>query len=887
MQLRPSPYRVVLIPAVLAGLQCVAQLNVSTAYTPLELVENVLLGQGVSVSNISYNGVPSPPTAQDGSGSFVTVNSNLGLTAGIILATGTASGVAQAESAFMSDQTGTGPDPDLELISGGTINDRSVLEFDFVPTGDSLKFRYVFGSEEYPEWVCSFNDVFGFFLSGPGISGGMGYVNDAVNIALVPNSTLQVGVNSINNGDNDNPNDPTCPAVNPQYYVHNNGGTTVVFDAFTTVLEARALVQCGLTYHIKLAIGDALDQSYDSGVFLEAGSFTSTGQVVPTLVTGNVSANDSTLFEGCGIIPLEFHRLGDTSNVDTIDLVVSGSATPGVDYFPAFPTQLIYQPGDTIIPWPITVPLDADGLETVVITIAQNIVCSGTQVVNDYTFYIDQFAPLNVVTNDVNGDCGGQYALAPVVTGGTGLYQYAWSTGDTTPSITVSPGVTTVYQFTVSDTCGVLPVTNDIVVTMPVYPPLQIQVSPTTLIDCLGNGDIGVLDVSGGNGTYTYEWSLSGSNAGTTATINVPAANPPVQYVAVVTDGCGTEVSDSVEVGTVPLDPIVITAPDRTVICQGDTITLNVVNVTGGNGVYTYQWTNPQMQVLSTADTLQVVVPADNTYMITVADQCGYSGDTLVRSLIPHPEPFVLEFNPDTVLCLGESLRLQAVVSGGSGYYLIDWPGYDLHDPIMEVSPTENAVYSVMIHDQCGEIISDVVNVGVEGPVAQIIATNMGVDDWHFNAATLPTFCRSYRWDLGDSTTSRAMDLLHSYLDMEEHWVHLSVVTYNGCVAEDSVLIRPPGGIFFPNAFTPDGDGINDSFGPQGSYIEAFEMTVYDRWGELIYTTTSMGLPWDGKVNGVDASTGVYVYKFKATGHLFPAKEAFGHVTLLRGANSE
>jgi hypothetical protein len=123
-----------------------------------------------------------------------------------------------------------------------------------------------------------------------------------------------------------------------------------------------------------------------------------------------------------------------------------------------------------------------------------------------------------------------------------------------------------------------------------------------------------------------------------------------------------------VEVGTVPLDPIVITAPDRTVICQGDTITLNVVNATGGNGVYTYQWTNPQMQVLSTADTLQVAVPADNTYMITVADQCGYSSDTLVSSLIPHPEPFVLDFNPDTVLCLGESLRLQAVVSGGSGY---------------------------------------------------------------------------------------------------------------------------------------------------------------------------------------------------------------------------
>ena len=869
------------------AMPALAQLNVAVTQTPTQLVQDVLLGQGVSVSNIAYNGVLNPGAPQSGSGSFVTVNSNLGLGAGIILASGNAQNVAQAESGFMSDQPVNYTDPDLELLSGGTINNAAVLEFDFVPTGDSLKFRYVFGSEEYPEWVCSFNDVFGFFLSGPGISGGLGYQNDAINIALVPNTTTYVGVNSINNGDNDNPNDAFCPAVNPQYYVNNDGGTTVVFDAFTVVLEARAQVQCGLTYHIKLAIGDALDQAFDSGVFLEAGSFASSGQVVPALTAG-VSVNDSTMFEGCGLIPMEFRRLGDTANVDTIFLSIGGTATAGVDYAPAFPPYLVYQPGDTMAVFPLNVPLDADALETLTITIAQNIVCSGTQVTNEYLFYIDSYPPLDLVTTDtVQGDCGGQYVLQPAVNGGTGLYQYAWSTGETTPTITVSPGVTTTYTVEVSDTCGVLSVTDDITVVMPVYPAMDMAVSPLTLIDCLGNGDIAVLDVTGGNGDYAYGWTLDGVPVGATAVINVPAAEPHVWYVATVTDGCGSTVADSVEVGTVPLDPIVITAPDRTAICSGDTIMLNVVNVTGGNGVYTYQWTDANGNVLSQVDNVMVWVPADGTYTITVQDQCNYVGQLDVDALVPHPEPFVLDFNPDTVLCLGQSLELQAVVSGGSGYYLIEWPGLDHTDPVLVVSPEENQTFQVVIHDQCGETISDVVNVGVENPTAEILASNTGQDDWLFEASTRPTFCRSYRWDLGDGTLDRNKIVAHSYLDLDEHWVHLQVVTYNGCTAVDSFLVRPPGAIYFPNAFTPDGDGINEVFGPVGKYIEQFEMLIFDRWGEQIYSTDAIDRPWDGTVNGTDAMSGVYVFKYKASGHLMPSMEAYGHVTLLRGSNSD
>ncbi|MBL0045745.1 MAG: choice-of-anchor L domain-containing protein [Flavobacteriales bacterium] len=882
--------------AMVATIALKAQLVVDQSLTPIQVVQNLLVGNGVVATNITLNGVLGN-TINEQIGGFDGSNSNIGLNNGVLLSSGSIA-VAVGPNISGSNTVGGGnfgaSDPDLDLLSGVATNDKCVLEFDFIPTGDSVKFNYVFGSEEYNEYVCgTVNDVFGFFISGPGLTGP--YSNNSTNIALIPGGSIPVSINTVNNGTvGQNGMLANCDNLDPNwennniYFTDNGGGTTVEFDGFTVILTARAQVQCGQIYHIKIAIADGGDTAFDSGVFLEGGSFTSTGSVIPELQTaGTVSSNDSTFFEGCGQIPFAFHRIGDTSVVDTISMVVAGTATGGVDYVAAFPVQLVFPAGDTLIPWPVDVPLDADGLETITITITQNLVCSGTQVINDYTFYIDQYEPLNVVTNDVVGDCLGTYVLAPIITGGTVEKEILWSTGATTNTITVTPPVTTTYYFTVSDTCGVLPWSDSVVVTMPVYPPLALSVSPETMIQCLGNDDIGVTSIAGGNGTYSYAWTLDGANSGVSASINVPAAFPSVYYSVTVTDGCDSTITDSVLVGTIPLDPIVINAPDRTPICQGDTLTLEVLDVTGGTGQYTYVWTNSQQQILGQADTLQVAVPADAGYTITVADQCGNSGDTLVYALIPHPDPFLLSFNADTVICAGDTVALWARVTGGSGYYTIEWPGSELSDPQLLVNPPVNDMYSVNIYDQCGEVISDEVNIGVEAPVAVINSTNAGQDDWVFEAATLPTFCRSYRWDLGDSTMSRERTLAHSYLDLEEHWVHLKVITYVGCSAVDSVLIRPPGQLWFPNAFTPDGDGINETFGPATRYVEKFEMSIFDRWGQPIYSTDAIDKPWDGTVNGGLATTGVYVYKYKAEGHLFPSIENYGHVTLLRGTEGE
>ena len=163
----------------------------------------------------------------------------------------------------------------------------TILEFDFVTVHTSVTFRYVFGSEEYNNGVDSnyqcteFNDKFGFLISGPGISGGQGFSNDARNMAILPNGS-QVSINSVNDGvigpDGDS---SACLLSNPNWVqnvvspefsgridgTHLNGNTQIL-------TASQSNLTPGQTYHIKLIITDVSDGSLDSVVYLEGGSFT-------------------------------------------------------------------------------------------------------------------------------------------------------------------------------------------------------------------------------------------------------------------------------------------------------------------------------------------------------------------------------------------------------------------------------------------------------------------------------------------------------------------------------------------------------------------------------------------------------------------------------------
>jgi hypothetical protein len=244
----------------------VHQINAHIAITPNQTAAALaqsLVGAGVTISNPTIN------CGANGNGLFVVTppnTTNLGLGAGIILTSGN-SALAAGPSGTTSVSTGNGADPDLTILAGQTTFDKCILEFDFVPLGDSIKFDYVFASSEYQSYTCSnFNDVFGFFISGPGIVGP--FSNNSKNIALVPGTACPVGVNTINGSTASpcgNVNAP-CSPPNNALFVNNIGGTSVVYNGFTQVLTALAAVTPCVSHHLKLAISDAFDQILDSGV---------------------------------------------------------------------------------------------------------------------------------------------------------------------------------------------------------------------------------------------------------------------------------------------------------------------------------------------------------------------------------------------------------------------------------------------------------------------------------------------------------------------------------------------------------------------------------------------------------------------------------------------
>ena len=249
-------------------IECAAQLTVSNTMTPEQLVQNVLLGAGVTATNITFTGSPNAKGTFNGSGS------NIGLSGGILLTTGSIFNAPGPNNALNSGTDNSLPgDATLSNLAGTNTMDATILEFDFVPTTDTIRFRYVFASEEYNEYVCSnYNDAFAFFISGPGITG-------QKNIALIPGTSTPVTINRVNNGTCgiNGAFHTGCDLSNSVYFINNENpsGTSVQYDGFTTVLTAQTNVSPCLTYHFRLAIADALDGTYDSGVFLEAGSFNS------------------------------------------------------------------------------------------------------------------------------------------------------------------------------------------------------------------------------------------------------------------------------------------------------------------------------------------------------------------------------------------------------------------------------------------------------------------------------------------------------------------------------------------------------------------------------------------------------------------------------------
>ncbi len=318
------------------------------AYTPESLIENVFLGDGVEVISVSYFGTDNAVGAFDNAAPFVNMDRGIVMSTGLA---GDADNVNNSDANIGFTSGSSVSDAELEATATVGLLDIAKYEITFIPTDDTLRFQYAFGSEEYPEFVCTdFNDVFGFFIQGPRPASEGGGTYNWDNIALIPDPTdpsgntflnFPVTINFVNSGtvsSNGNISNCTLPdgSLNfSQYYNTIASNNQPTYDGITDVFTAQVIVTPCKEYTIKLAIGDGEDDSYDSAVFLAAKSF-STGSLNVSLETISV---DGSVAEGCSMGSLRFSLPNNTATdldvsftLITSDPLFPNLATEGVDY---------------------------------------------------------------------------------------------------------------------------------------------------------------------------------------------------------------------------------------------------------------------------------------------------------------------------------------------------------------------------------------------------------------------------------------------------------------------------------------------------------------------------------------------------------------------------
>ncbi len=251
-------------------------------------LSNRLRGANVNITNLTVTGNTGGVGTFTGGATSATPGPTIGIADGIVLYSGTVNNVRGPNNSASSTSGSNTPrsDGDLSQLLGTSelLYDTIVIEFDITPIYGNINLRFVFGSEEYPEYVCTrFNDIFGFFFSGPGISGT--YSRSAVNIAQLANGD-RISINTINGGQSGNEansgNSAPCTLNNNGFYVNNSGSsstggditiattnTNTQLDGFTVPLVAQLPTQPGQTYHVKMVLADVGDNAWDSGLFLD------------------------------------------------------------------------------------------------------------------------------------------------------------------------------------------------------------------------------------------------------------------------------------------------------------------------------------------------------------------------------------------------------------------------------------------------------------------------------------------------------------------------------------------------------------------------------------------------------------------------------------------
>lgn len=428
-----------------------SQISVTNTQTPSDLIQNVLLGTGVNATNIKYNGSSvNALSTQVNATYFNSGSTSFPIADGVLISSGAGIGaVGPNNASSQTNSTGTSVvvDADMSAITPNTITNGVVLEFDFVATGDSVSFEYLFGSEEYPsDFGASFYDVFGFFLSGPGFTGP--YSNGGVNLATLPGTTTSISILNLN------------PTNNATYYVDNTSGlsygNSIQYDGTSIVMKAGAHLICGQTYHMKLGVSNVGDEAYDTGVFLKGGSFSA--DVIKVQATNNLGAviDSITIEEGCSSIDISFIRpLSFLDTMQVFHIQTSGDVNLTTD-LSNYIDSVVFNIGvDTVL---FTINPINDGIveptELVQLMVFTITPCGDTLYDSVRVYIVD---PIKMVLSSTPATCMPDGSATALAVGNIGPAIYSW----TGPSPNVTDTVHTATYNNISSGWYVMTLEDD------------------------------------------------------------------------------------------------------------------------------------------------------------------------------------------------------------------------------------------------------------------------------------------------------------------------------------------------------------------------------------------------------------------------------------------
>ncbi|MDC0189382.1 gliding motility-associated C-terminal domain-containing protein, partial [Flavobacteriales bacterium] len=463
------------------------------------------------------------------------------------------------------------------------------------------------------------------------------------------------------------------------------------------------------------------------------------------------------------------------------------------------------------------------------------------------------------------------------VTGGTGIYTYAWADGADIEDISGLGAGT--YSVNATDENGCVE-TLDIEITEPEI--LEITIETVSEyngyeVSCNGSND-GFIDitVAGGTGIYTYAWT-DGADTQDRSDLVVGI------YSVVATDENGCAVS-SQEIPITEPEILAITETHSNyngngygVSCNGSNDGFIDITVTGGYGEYSFEWSNGA--ILEDISDLGA-----GTYSVTATDEnlCSVSIEVEIT------EPSILEYSVDISECIEEYGVIKIYsVSGGAGEYQ-----YKLNEGVFSneyvFTNLTQGEYSITVLDQNGCSSTENYTLNAKPITDFSISENqffISENLTFFTDQTIDSNIDTWLWDFGDGNTSNETNPSYLYKEAGIYYVTLTITDENGCKDQ---MVKKIEALYeyysyTPNIFTPNGDGINDIFSPSILNInrDSYTLLIYDRWGNKVYSTTKYGQGWDGKIeNGELLPPDTYNYKILYTTKTGEKKQELGRFTM-------